>query len=778
MWNTLHNAFLALALIVAGMRPALAQNANAQCTKEIETQATIGLSGTLTFLDACGTQSNTFEMVVTGAPATVTVTINGVQPGGTATALASSTSTTNTNLFTTGGPFTKYQIAYTITGGTSPVLTFNRTGSSQSARAGAYVGVPNAATVGGNNHIYRGVDVCDTASKAQIGESTGNIFLYGFKGTQICAPSTVNALINSGFTGHLWFDCSVIVYLPLVSAGAASQPNPRLGVLVEPPSVRLHGCQTSGSAGAVTTVFKACPSSGGPSGCTAPQTASWAITSTTVTFAGNRTFLGFTVSGADVQGRDPIRIQNYQNVANNSFALTACQPAQTANGRVDPNCPAYPTSTLIYAPVNSGVWSASIGAGGAGYSGTLTWLATGGGCNVEPSGGATQSGGVVNAVFIQNRGRGCTSAPSANVVGSGGGAGGTVTFTIATACASNCGTLHSEIPLLETGAFGNNTFSQGADWISFSCSNVPDCIGLRSLTANEQGEFNNLFFTQFQERCIDFHLFRMQNANALRGIRCNGGPSSAGDIGTEAIYIGDSGPHGIVDFTGDFSSAATPVADCVRIDADFSLLYVQGGHCENALYGILVGSGNPTRGIRISDWAGAPQSVSITTGEYQTEVQSAVKIRSEYYTNSSPITTVITADYGLSNIIRNSATAGASTIVDDNPIGASAQGYDITDIVTELYDVDQGSNGCTNVVTSSVFGNYTNCNIWNLTGVAPQTAAIATLAAKCNTGVEGWQAQANNCNAACVAGNACTGGGATHCQMYCNSAGTLVETGR
>lgn len=58
----------------------------------------------------------------------------------------------------------------------------------------------------------------------------------------------------------------------------------------------------------------------------------------------------------------------------------------------------------------------------------------------------------------------------------------------------------------------------------------------------------------------------------------------------------------------------------------------------------------------------------------------------------------------------------------------------------------------------------------------PPTNTIGNLPAWA-AGLEGATAVATNCNAACTVGGTCTAGGATHCQVYYNSA-AIVETGR
>jgi hypothetical protein len=67
-------------------------------------------------------------------------------PGGTCSALATSTSTANAVLLATGGPYFKYQIAWTLTGGASPTLTFNRIAITSKNVLGSVVGAIAAVT--------------------------------------------------------------------------------------------------------------------------------------------------------------------------------------------------------------------------------------------------------------------------------------------------------------------------------------------------------------------------------------------------------------------------------------------------------------------------------------------------------------------------------------------------------------------------------------------------------------------------------------------------------
>jgi hypothetical protein len=95
-------------------------------TKESDSRVISTSGNTVTFLDAGGTLTHNFELVVTGAPATLACTVNGVLPGGTTTALATSSGTGNQPLNFPGGPYSSYTVTCTWTGGTSPTVTINR----------------------------------------------------------------------------------------------------------------------------------------------------------------------------------------------------------------------------------------------------------------------------------------------------------------------------------------------------------------------------------------------------------------------------------------------------------------------------------------------------------------------------------------------------------------------------------------------------------------------------------------------------------------------------
>lgn len=159
---------LAFALVLTAISFALGQSVNNKGTKEQDTQST-SVSGTvLRFNDTLGTQTNSFEMVPTGGPATVTVTIDGCMRGGKCnTSIGSTSSTTSTiiNLTMTNGPYDFYNVNVAFTGGTNPTFTFNRTGTAARS-SGAAAGVSSVAvtapvtTSGATGAITLGCATC------------------------------------------------------------------------------------------------------------------------------------------------------------------------------------------------------------------------------------------------------------------------------------------------------------------------------------------------------------------------------------------------------------------------------------------------------------------------------------------------------------------------------------------------------------------------------------------------------------------------------------------
>ena len=542
---------------------------------------------------------------------------------------------------------------------------------------------------------------------------SGVVNAAGFTGNQVCSTANAIAMIPSTANGTLVLGSQDVWYLPVASSAASDGSSPLQALIVVPPTVSIVGQGTSGAPGATgVTNIVACTGTNTPvAGCTAPTVHSFAIDHTTITYAGGRTYqkicftAGCTSGGTnDIVPGEPIRIAASGTAALNG-SWRVCQPTQANPNRADANCPAAPATWAFYIPVNSGIVSSAIG-------GTLTGYSSNPSCAIgAPSGGgvqatcfATETAGTLQSVTIVNRGTNYQSAPSCTLTGGGGAA--TCTVAVETACASSCGTVYGEQPIFETGPAATPSFSQQIGKLVINCSHVNSCVPLRSLTANEQSKFYDLFLTGSYDRGLDMHSFNDQDADAVDGVRVSPGSSATCTVGTEGAYIGEYGPHGMKDFTADMSQCGSFVNAGIRIDGDM-FSYFLGGHSEKVQYGILAGDSAPTRGFTIVSWAGDPSAGQTTDGAYQNENVSAIKIRPEYYT-----TTPATTDYTLLGIERNNTSGSAYTISDDSPVNATlADGYHILDSVTSVYAVDRSNGPCVASITTSSGGMYTGCGL-------------------------------------------------------------------
>ena len=205
-------------------------------------QQTLAVSGnTLTFPDTVGTQSNTFEVKVTGGPATLTVTVNGCMRGGTCQVLATSTSTSNSNLTTAGGPYDNYQLTGTWTGGSSPTLVVNRTGSSARKQSPATTQIVNASLAVGGDMAPAFAAACNALP------STGGTV----DGRGVPGPIWLNSQLYCNKTSRIELPCTTIyTSVPIYMPGSGARP-------------QLHGCGTFAQAGADTgTIIRACVQGG------------------------------------------------------------------------------------------------------------------------------------------------------------------------------------------------------------------------------------------------------------------------------------------------------------------------------------------------------------------------------------------------------------------------------------------------------------------------------------------------------------------------------------
>jgi len=203
-----------LPLILLLCACASAQSVTPSGLEEKLSQTTSGASGTLTFPDAIGANQSSFEMIVNGGPASVSVTINGVMRGGTTTVLATSTSLTNVVLAITAGPYDSYTVVWSVGGGSSPTLTFNWTGIAmgngalggtvtavQSSGANLHVDVDNAGVLGSQQTLSG--TTCPGAGCVTY--STNGASAVEFNIPQIATGGTVTFLRS--IDGTNWLNC-------------------------------------------------------------------------------------------------------------------------------------------------------------------------------------------------------------------------------------------------------------------------------------------------------------------------------------------------------------------------------------------------------------------------------------------------------------------------------------------------------------------------------------------------------------------------------------------
>lgn len=226
--------------------------AAAQNSKESESQ-TIATSGSaVTFFDGRGTVSNSWEEVISGAPSTVSIVIQGCMRGGTCSTLDTNTGTSSATR-TTSGYFDNYVVTATFTGGTSPAVQINRTGTLARVPSSGGGGTPggssgnlqinNAGAFGplsGNTscsvgQTARGIDVngnatgCtvagagtvthtagaltlnqlvfgNAAADLAVGDLTGDITTGGGKATTLAAVGTAGSCGDATHSCQLTFD--------------------------------------------------------------------------------------------------------------------------------------------------------------------------------------------------------------------------------------------------------------------------------------------------------------------------------------------------------------------------------------------------------------------------------------------------------------------------------------------------------------------------------------------------------------------------------------------
>ena len=204
------------------------------------------------------------------------------------------------------------------------------------------------------------------------------------------------------------------------------------------------------------------------------------------------------------------------------------------------------------------------------------------------------------------------------------------------------------------------------------------------------------------------------------------------DAGVESFYFGDGGPHGLDEWTADYSACPRSVNYpysgnpttamqvpnwALRVDTYYWAVAISNGHAEQTWTGQVYGDASPARGVSSRDNWGAPNPFTNVVGEFQNE-QPVVAIVFPEYFSTGGVTTYGTTDYTFSNIVKSFNSF--YTIVDNNPVGPNGTvGPAIRDGVTTHYGVDQGSPVCETSLSSGSYGAYFGCggvNIFSPTG--------------------------------------------------------------
>jgi hypothetical protein len=218
LWGMWVLLVLVLALLLYALaEPAQAQELTGGGTAEFDTRVISTSGNTVTFPDTLRALSGSFEMVVAGGPATVSVTLNGCMRGGTCTALTSSTSTANTVLSVSGQAFDNYQITGSWTGGAGVTLTFNWTGTvAYHSIINGIPGAPVVAISGGQATSIPSSLTTNLLAGADIGSRVATCFAWfwnnGHQAGGVCdsrgeVPTTNNTnpyLTASVPTGSVW----------------------------------------------------------------------------------------------------------------------------------------------------------------------------------------------------------------------------------------------------------------------------------------------------------------------------------------------------------------------------------------------------------------------------------------------------------------------------------------------------------------------------------------------------------------------------------------------
>src|SRR5579872_684994 len=200
--------------------------------KETDQQTISNSGGTAVFLDGQGTQSETFELIPSGSPTSYTCTGAGLMRGGTVGPTTSVTGTAAQILQVAGGPFDKWAVQCTWSGGSSPTVLINRTATVSRGTAGP--SYPN---------LFGGVNAPDCVVNGSTRPSLYNctaLFSAGriddFQPEYFASTGVGNPL--SHFTGRLNLGCDL--------AGTQADNNHVIAWITDWPIVLQTGADITG----------------------------------------------------------------------------------------------------------------------------------------------------------------------------------------------------------------------------------------------------------------------------------------------------------------------------------------------------------------------------------------------------------------------------------------------------------------------------------------------------------------------------------------------------
>lgn len=496
--------------------------------------------------------------------------------------------------------------------------------------------------------------------------------------TQACAVSSVIAMNTNCVSGRIFLGGPTLT-IPLFETAAASGGYPPVGSLVlgdqNGAGMEGLGRGTNGH----NTLLQACTGANSPAvGCVAPATRSFSISSTTVTIAGGRAYLGIIATGMDLQAGEQIRIDASTGAIDNNGAFRVCTPTGGNPSKVnqDANCPAAPTSTLVYLVGGPTYAIASITGNGTTAVATLTCPGSGLSCVPFINTQVMNFTGITNAGFNNSQvaltavtnaaGTATVSYLNATNASSSGGF-----VTSSTPCAASCGTIFGGIPLLElgTGSTTNTNFGVAFRNFSINCNSVPSCVNFRNLTGQERVIVDNMSFRNSVERKVDVHTINAQNAGPLTNLELLATAGSTCAVGSTGFFFGDDGPRGLRgNITNNFAgcqAGMTPIAGGY-IDASNYAMKVDLGHTENVQFGWICGQGSPCRGVEFDSWAGVANNCLVAncataSGPYAGNASANVLI-SNSYSSGTPST----SQYLLTNMQKQASTINIEDLITGN----------------------------------------------------------------------------------------------------------------